>query len=119
MGTNYYASKEPEPPCSKCGHQVGEEQIHIGKSSGGWVFQFNQHPFIRMEVALSWYQFIELNELDIYDEYGKEISLDDFRGIVGTRTHPRGLHRPSHNDRDRWIEGAGTWDMLKTYNEFC
>lgn len=38
MGTNYHWRDQP---CGHCGHY---EEIHVGKSSGGWSFGFRACP---------------------------------------------------------------------------
>jgi len=119
MGTNYYTKMEPEQPCAECGHVPNVEEVHIGKSSGGWVFMFNQHPVVNMESAQSWYDFIKDNNYQIFDEYGRQFEISGLEDVVSNRSHPNGLKRPSDSEPDRWNRGAGNWDILKRYNEFC
>jgi hypothetical protein len=87
MGTNYFWR---EDPCSKCGR--GDE-IHIGKSSAGWEFSFHGTDEIRSWKG--WQDKLQSGGL-IFDEYGREVSLDDFRNTVENRSHPSGLK--NHTD---------------------
>lgn len=75
MGTNYYV---PTDKCKECGRSDGD--IHIGKSSYGWEFCFQANGW-------SYYNDIDemrewLKDKKIVDEYGEEISYDDFWKMV-------------------------------------
>lgn len=75
MGTNYYTKTKK---CVTCGHQP--DGIHLGKSSFGWrfVFQFNGGKFYKdVDEMTVW-----LRDKKIVDEYGKNISHDDFWEMV-------------------------------------
>jgi hypothetical protein len=76
MGKNYYWTPDP---CPTCGHG---ETIHIGKSSAGWQFSFHGTDDIR-----SWenWQAILAGKGTIADEYGVELTLDEFRSVVEDR----------------------------------
>ena len=74
MGTNYYA-KYLE--CDRCNRY---EEIHIGKSSSGWQFSFFANDDIRS--YKEWIEFLEENDAQILDEYGKEMKLKDFKELV-------------------------------------
>ena len=94
MGTNYYWIVNDEP-CEACGHE-NSARYHIGKSSAGWEFLFSNgysHDNVPELLVSSWKDWKDYLSKDgiIRDEYGKEISLDDFIKIVENRYHPKGL----------------------------
>jgi hypothetical protein len=74
MGTNYYYTKFTR--CKECGH-ITQEEVHIGKSSFGWMFHFQYETFTDPK---NWKQ--ELKGKYITDEYHKEISYDEFIDLV-------------------------------------
>jgi hypothetical protein len=77
MGTNYYV----RPPqgsahCKHCGH---DQEIHLGKSSGGWRFLHRAYRDPRIAPGdvewpvidrASWMELLDLGP--IFDEYGRE-----------------------------------------------
>ena len=127
MGTNYYwTAKECEAPCEHC---AGAEELHIGKSSGGWVFALHIYPsrgiFDLSDWAKLWTTGI------IKDEYGRvttstamKIVIEDRswdRGELHVQTKqflsdnyavlgPKGLLRADSNRRSGVHPGKGTWD---------
>lgn len=87
MGTNYYVV--PNRPSIA-------EPIHIGKSSAGWMFHFQEQHEEWNEPAFVWSTFDEVkdwlkkNTVDsdkfvIINEYDKVISYDDFVKLVETK----------------------------------
>ena len=100
MGTNYKLRKNI---CDKCNHSA--EELHIGKSSCGWTFTFRAHdePFIHS--VEDWRK--ELPKGRIFNEYGEEISEDEFWEIVKAQkklSHNHARENPSPND---WIDNDG------------
>ena len=96
MGTNYYTTDTP--PCETCGH--GGEDLHIGKSSGGWAFGFRAYPERGLTSWAAWRSF--LAERAIKNEYGDPVTLDDLadlieskRGGMNARTAPASAWGPS------------------------
>jgi hypothetical protein len=98
MGTNYYF-KAKAGELAQCG------EIHIGKSSGGWAFSFQAYEeeggerelatsyqgALRVKVTIprlvikswaEWQAFLHATAGVIVDEYGSEISLDEFEELV-------------------------------------
>jgi hypothetical protein len=70
MGTNYYVHNNP---CKHCGRS---EEIHIGKDSHGWKFMFNYNEgkfYKNFDELRDW-----LGGKTIVDEYGREITFDNF-----------------------------------------
>jgi len=79
MGTNYYLRKNICPCCSRY------DEIHIGKSSAGWSFSF--HGFRKENdeglIIISYKDWLkELQNGEIYDEYGRKVTLEEFMKLV-------------------------------------
>ena len=74
MGTNYYAKLNICPTCRR-----PEEEIHIGKSSGGWKFMFelNKKYFENIKEMKDY-----LKDKVIENEYGEVVSNKDFWSMV-------------------------------------
>lgn len=84
MGTNYYAVRNLASV---------EMPIHIGKSSLGWKFHFQEQHEIFNEPPVEWHTYdqviewlkkytVESNEYVIMDEYDEIVSLEEFMGLV-------------------------------------
>lgn len=75
MGTNYYAVKK-KPRMVKI-----YDEIHLGKSSAGWKFVFQEqeqyHNFEEFKDFI-----LNNNEWIIKDEYGKEISPKELLKLI-------------------------------------
>lgn len=92
MGTNYYIHNNK---CQICGRY---EEIHLGKSSSGWQFsfQYNDGKFYKnVNEMKKW-----LKNKQIYDEYDKKISYDDFWKMVNEKQKNinHAQRHPSEND---------------------
>ncbi|MEW1951054.1 hypothetical protein AB0280_17605 [Pseudarthrobacter sp902506025] len=75
MGTNYYARINTCPTCRR-----PEEEIHLGKSSGGWqfLFAYNDGDYYKdVHELKDW-----LKDKTIIDEYGREVRHDDFWSLI-------------------------------------
>lgn len=72
MGTNYYVRIDNNR----------DNDIHIGKSSGGWKFIFQTNTNFYESNKRGVNRFLKLHKTDIYDEYGKRISVEDFWDLV-------------------------------------
>jgi hypothetical protein len=103
MGTNYYTAKH----CPTCGHK--EEDKHIGKSSGGWQFSFQWNGgkyYKNYKELIAW-----LKGRTIINEYGEEISLDDFIKLVESKQSEKSNHALiSPSERDFVIDGYSFTD---------
>jgi hypothetical protein len=93
MGTNYYAKIDA---CPTCGH--GKE-IHIGKSSFGWTFSFHavdEWKLPEMECGIrsykEWLEFLSKPNVKIFDEYGVEKSLKEFKDLVESKRKEKMNH---------------------------
>lgn len=74
MGTNYYARQNE---CEKCGQYT---ELHIGKSSWGWLFLFQYNGgehYKNIEEMKRW-----LKGKSIYDEYGEKETHKEFWEMV-------------------------------------
>ncbi len=80
MGTNYYFVQNE---CECC---LRNEQVHIGKRSGGWMFSFHgligNVPHVR-----SWKEWqTEIKNSEIFkpviNEYGERFTFEEFSKIV-------------------------------------
>jgi hypothetical protein len=118
MGTNYYLHRESKP-CGECGHDKNSpNEIHIGKTSMGWVWIWQGYKEdAGLGIALAgpedWFSYLaEQVELgaQIRDEYSQDVSLEDLKARVVSR---RGGRR---NTRD-WTEHVGGDDV--SYSDFC
>lgn len=81
MGTNYYWFKEE--PDEKEDVSAG---LHIGKNSCGWVFNFEAHSHPKLKMLQDYKEF--LKEGFIYNEYGDDISYDEFLSILEYSKEP-------------------------------
>lgn len=66
MSTNFYA------------RSTGTDLLHIGKRSGGWEFLFRAHPSFGLTSSKAWYDLLSCRNVNIYDESGTLISLEEF-----------------------------------------
>jgi hypothetical protein len=131
MGTNYYV--EAEPSCQTCGR--GYEQIHIGKSSAGWVFHLHVYPEDGIHDLADWQQ--RWKGKTIRDEYGRKVSETEMLDVITKRGRepkwseppygykswsqfhaendsvpgPEGLLRARIDGRRTIGHGEGTWDL--------
>lgn len=101
MGTNFYAIKQlPNSIKGKLCELIetdrydeakklfddNYEKIHIGKSSFGWKFIFDYNHFKYYDLnRKSINDFLCRNDVKLYDEYGEQVSIDDFWGLVDSK----------------------------------
>ena len=107
MGTNYYLRTNI---CEKCGRY---DEIHIGKSSMGWPFIFEAHnlqfPDDGPRIG-SWLDFLEyLKNGKIFNEYGEQISLNEFKEIVTDRKIHPDCEKKIHNLTNHYQDVKGYW----------
>lgn len=95
MGTNYYVV--PNRPSIR-------ERVHIGKSSAGWLFCFQEqdnpwwddpsvvwHTYEQV-MAWLWEWTVEKTDYVIMNEYDEIVSFDDFKKLVDDKqSDPRCL----------------------------
>lgn len=100
MGTNYYAVRR-KPTL--------EEPIHIGKSSGGWLFCFQEqkinwgkyhcewHTYNQVKAWLKEHTTGENPPYTILNEYDEELTFDEFIKIVDDKQKdPHCLSNPEN-----------------------
>lgn len=133
MGTNYYLYKNT---CECCGR--GDEERHIGKSSGGWCFALHVYPREEINNLDDWRELFATRGVSIKDEYGDTISSLAMLDIITNRSWkgdkektPYGyvsweqFHRDNHSlfgpnnllrskiDGVHCVgHGEGTWDLI-------
>ena len=92
MGTNYYARVNTCPACKRY------DEIHIGKYSAGWVFNFQAHDEVEFTGSRRFHGPLKTIEdyreatkfMNIFNEYGSGIGYNDFWRIVeSTLNEPR------------------------------
>lgn len=84
MGTNYYMKFNL---CDKCGRF---DEIHLGKASCGWRFmlQYNDGKYYKTWKEMKeWLKDQIEKGAVIRNEYGEEVSLDEFIEIVESKRH--------------------------------
>ena len=89
MGTNYYLY---ENVCEHCNR--GDNEKHIGKSSGGWCFGLHVIPEERINNLGDWIEYLSRDGITIKDEYGDNKTLDELLDIIRNR---------SSYSTDEWI----------------
>ena len=125
MGTNYYLER---PVCPTCGR--GEEQMHIGKSSAGWVFSLHVETTGDFPRDLAeWEVYFADSANLITDEYDRVHDREGLMAAITNRSRgelpgeepfdyaanhampgPNGLVRSVIGDRCVG-HGPGTWDL--------
>lgn len=129
MGTNYFYVN----PCHHCGHA---EEVHIGKSSGGWCFALQYLPEKGLIDWPQWKFYLEemlKQKPDSYikDEYDRVVTLHELEKTVTDRNrkepcqwteemYEKNYAEPGPNNLVRhqinqWCvsHGSGTWDMMQ------
>jgi hypothetical protein len=131
MGTNYYFTPPLAGPCEHCGRSDSAEELHIGKSSGGWCFALHIIPEKGINDLEDWVKLFPTGR--IRDEYGQAVTAENMvreiaeRSWSPKRTHvgdmrfhaanqsedgPNGLLRHRLDGRYCTKHGAGTWDCM-------
>lgn len=110
MGTNYYL--HTEPPCECCGKPRGEE-LHIGKSSGGWCFSLHVIPDDSINTLDDWRHLFSKPGSYIRNEYGERVTVDQMLKTITERSW-RGEFPQRHELDGRHCigHGDGTWDYI-------
>ena len=117
MGTNYYAVRN---------RPTTGYPLHIGKSSAGWLFCFQQHNETWREPPVIWNTYdqvkewlkrytVDSKEYVIIDEYDRIISLDEFISIVEDKQNDEHCrNNPDNFTYSRNVNGYRFSD-----DEFC
>jgi len=109
MGTNFYWTKEGQPPCECCGRSYDDETIHIGKSSAGWMFSL--HVTDEIQSLVDWQARFYWPDSYIEDEYGKRLTPIEMITRITMRDPDSQRHEIEYNGRVR--HGLGTYDLIR------
>lgn len=124
MSTNYYFIPSLDSPL------LPYSQLHIGKSSCGWVFSFQAYDFpggvttakvaaglsvtvnVPQCILKSWDDWEEVLKFGIIeDEYGTTLTLTEFKKVLDAKTPTAGRTLNNHSDRyrtnDNWTDCYG------------
>lgn len=138
MGTNYYWT--PGKCINPCAHCSGADDIHIGKSSGGWCFSLHVYPDDGVKTLSDWEERFWRDGSRIKNEYGEPVMPHGMVAIITEREWPRGSVPPQYVSWDQFHEfnesmdgpdgllrhkimhgcighGEGTWDYFT--GDFC
>lgn len=109
MGTNYYVVKR-KPTI--------EEPVHIGKSSGGWLFCFQEQNLNWRDIPIEWHTYKQVKDwlqkyttgknspYVILDEYDTIINYKDFIELVDNKQNdPRILSNPDNFTYSKNVDG--------------
>ena len=91
MGTNYYAVRKE--PC------VYDRSIHLGKSSAGWLFLFEEHEEIHtFPQFVKWLEDnVDTGEWVLFDEYNKQITKEELLDLIEYKQNdPRCKRNPDN-----------------------
>jgi hypothetical protein len=83
MGTNYYFRKPLTNHCEHCGRSNPPEELHIGKSSGGWCFALHVIPENDICSLADWEALWPTGT--IVDEYGDELVSNAMLRVITGR----------------------------------
>lgn len=122
MGTNYYAKLNLEKsiidalyisPIAKM--TVERFNLHIGKSSSGWKFLFQEQEIYDciehsgqlyyLDSYKKWKNFLQRDDIVIYNEYNKIINKDEFFKLVEDKQ--KEIH-PTQEDLGRYPSSCRT-----------
>ncbi len=115
MGTNYDAQVNH---CESCERY---DEIHIGKSSAGWRFQIEIHE-LYYKTSNELYEFLSKKDVDVYDEYGKLISVEELFKIIedkkDLKSHFEDYPESKYADDEFADLQKGAWNMKTDYTKF-
>jgi hypothetical protein len=126
MGTNYYLNIDPCPTCGRA-----KEELHIGKSSGGWCFALHVYPNLEINNLADWQRRWSKENTQIRNEYGDITTKDEMLDIITQRSRtprvlehkefyqlnhaeagPNNLLRAQIDGIHCIGHGKGTWDLF-------
>lgn len=117
MGTNFYARRIPTQEEVAALHKHVEDiaagiysissmpegiemddDIHLGKRSAGWQFNWEYHPEYYADNLKSIMKFLSRDDIVIVDEYNTKFSLDEFFN--------KEIGYCLYNDPEKYINGS-------------
>lgn len=98
MGMDYYYNYGR----CECCHRY--EQVHIGKSSAGWTFNFQGTEEIRSYA--DWLHFFESNPGEVVTQYGEIKTVDAFKELVEAKRTERNNHALNY-PKGNWLDPDG------------
>ena len=114
MSTSYYLKTGKKLECPHCECLTVDDELRIGRSSGGWVFALNIFPSRGINELDDWEELFK--KYPIYDECGVQITPDDMVSIIAKRPLWGGTRElKAHDSSYRLYEGDGTM-YGKTYS---
>lgn len=109
MGTNYYLVKNGP---------TRSEPIHIGKSSCGWLFNFQDQDTEYHDIQITWHTYEQVKDtlktyaskksspLVIIDEYNRLVSYKEFMDLVDSKQKdPFNLSNPDNFEYTKNVNG--------------
>jgi hypothetical protein len=83
-------------------------QLHIGKDSMGWTFSFQGYEDKGIRSYKDWLKILPTGK--IFDEYGEQMSLEDFKKMIEAKRKEEKnhtvycrVHHPEHG-KDCWLD---------------
>lgn len=104
MGTNYYLKEPDTNVCDCCRHSDPGRELHIGKSSAGWVFSLHIYPELGINDLENWVYW--WTKGTITNEYGETLSPGEMMHIIQNRGPDARRTSFAHK------HGEGSWDCL-------
>jgi len=110
MGTNYYAVEKT--------YRYGRKEVHLGKSSCGWLFTFSScDEFRTFPQFKHWLEEnVDTGKYIICDEYGSEVAKQDLLNLIEEkqndphcRDNPRNFEYNYNIDGYRFAPNGEFW----------
>ena len=93
MGTNYYFRKPLTNYCEHCGRSDPPEELHIGKSSGGWCFGLHVYPEDGIRGLADW-EAIWATPGTIVNAYGEDVTREEMYLVIAERSRGKDWEAP-------------------------
>jgi hypothetical protein len=110
MGTNYYLHEKAD--CECCGRPF--EQLHIGKSSGGWCFSLHVIPEEGINTIEDWIAKWSAPGVQIRNEYNDFVEPHEMLAVICDRRGSR--HSGDGWDTDWWKWGYSSEEHFHSMN---